>query len=755
MCRLAIPCLWQIVFEINGSSIIKFGGMKKVLLLGVIVMSAFIGHGQTSVYWRTDGPSSGNWEYGSTCEAAGDGQWYYNVWGGFRKRPDCFGYQNIYFDGNGLNTMNLNGLSDYYVHYIYFTINANQDRTLNSDAGRTLFLNANNGDPKIENNSTATHTFNVPITLNNWAEINPVDGDLVFNGNISLGNNTVKIYGNNSKTITFTGVLSGTGNFEVNQNSIVKFLNNNSYNGLTTINAGILELQGDLSSSTITVANGAKLRINGDNVDINALTINSGGVVEILAGKSLTVNGTLTNSAGNSGLVIENGGSLITNGTVSGSVTVKREITSDFKWHFLSSPVSGQNICDGNFAPLAANFNATTGPTYDFYKWSEPAVSGDLNWLNLKNADWTLNTTDFGATPQFGVGTGYLVAYGPSFTGSSTKSFAGTLTTGDQTIPLTTGGNKWNLIGNPFASAINWDGVTKTNLVDGYYNVYNENKSGGAGYEYYLDATHKSTGANGKISATQGFFVQASGGSIVLPNAARVHDNNWMKNIETLPIDQLMLTLSNGNNYDEAFIQFEPEGTTGKDFLDAFKMFSFDSGIPQIYTSIENEVKIAFNSMPFNTELFSIPVGVYIPLDGEYSLNVSGIESFTTTPGIILEDIQTNTLVEINQNPTYTFTAEAGDDPNRFLLHFGTVGINNPLEDTQVSIVVRDNNLLISGAAANAEIVVTNLLGQVVLQGKAGNSGLTVISTGSLNDGIYVVSVVSGKQSVSKKISLR
>ena len=734
----------------------------------VFLLSAFLSSysgslkAQQTVYWKSDGINS---QWANT----NDNNWYRSNDGWSVRRPDLAfnqwsadgtkSHNIVIFDNSKELTTNVNGDiggNKYHIHRI--ELRNSSDRTFNSNNSGHFSLGGGSSNSKIESISglgTGSYTFNVPIVYEKASELNPVAGNLIFNSAIDNGGFWTDVWGNSEKSLTITGGLSGSGGLTIKNSTNVVLIGNALYTGQTFIDAGVLELQGDLSSSTITVASGAKLRINGDNVDINALTINAGGVVEILAGKSLTVNGALTNNAGASGLVVESGGSLITKGTVTGSATIKRDIAMDFKWHFISSPVSGQNICDGNFAPLAANFNATTGPTYDFYKWSEPVVSGDLNWINLKNTDWSLNSTDFGATPQFGVGTGYLVAYGPSFSGSSTKSYAGALTTGDQTITLTTGGNKWNLIGNPFASAIDWDGVTKTTLEDGYYNVYNENKSGGAGYEYYNDATHKSTGANGKISATQGFFVQASGTSIVLPNAARVHDNNWMKNTETLPVDQLMLTLGNGNNYDEAFIQFEPQGTTGKDFFDAFKMFSFDSGIPQIYTTIENEAKIAFNSMPFNTELFSIPVGVYIPADGEYSLNVSGIESFTTTPSIILEDIQTSTLVEINQNPTYTFTAEAGDDPNRFLLHFGTVGIDKPKDDSQVSILVRDNNLLISGASANAEIVVTNLLGQVVLHGKAGNAGLTVIGTGSLNDGIYVVTVVSGKQAVSKKISIR
>ena len=457
------------------------------------------------------------------------------------------------------------------------------------------------------------------------------------------------------------------------------------------------------------------LSITGTNVTINSLTIESGGIVEVQAGKSLTISGNLANSAGTSGLVIKNGGSLITNGSVSGSTTIQQLIPSDNKWHFISSPVSGQLICDGVFAPLVANFNETTGATYDFYKWSEPIVSGGLNWLNLKSSDWTLNTAAFGEPPQFDVKAGYLVAYSPSFAGSSTKAFSGVLITGDQTITLGNSGTKWNLIGNPFVSAINWDLVTKTGLVSGYYYVYNENKAGGAGYESYLDITHKTTGANGKISATQGFFVEASAASITLPNSSRVHDINWMKNTESEPVDQLKLMLSNANNYDETFIQFETQGTNKKDYFDASKMFSINSQIPQIYTFVEDEIKIAINSMPYNSESFVIPLGMYFPTDGLYSFSISGIESFTSNPQILLIDNKLNIVKDMTVNPYYEFTASSAEDINRFVLNFDavTVGLDKPTAQSAIHIYSNNGKIFVTGEKDNSELMVRNMVARL------------------------------------------
>ncbi|NOU47155.1 MAG: T9SS type A sorting domain-containing protein [Bacteroidales bacterium] len=502
--------------------------------------------------------------------------------------------------------------------------------------------------------------------------------------------------------------------FEINPIPVI-WLNTGTTDWNTASNWGLGNVP--TSSDNIIIPSGGNQPIINQDVLspalCNNLTINSSVVLTIAAAKALTVSGTLTNSAGTGGLVIEDGGSFITNGAVSGSATIKKVIDADAKRHFISSPVSGQNICDDVFAPLEANFNSTTGATYDCYKWS--VTAGSLNWLNLKNTDWSLNTIDFGLVPQFGVGEGYLVAYGATFGGSSTKTFTGTLLSGDQSITLGSTGNQWNLIGNPFASAINWDVVSKTNLVDGYYNVYNENKAGGAGYEYYLDASHKSSGANGNISIAQGFFVKASGADITIPNSARVHDNNWMKKLTAESQNQLKLTLGNNSNYDETFIQFESQGANGRDFFDAEKMFSMDSEIPQLYSVIDNDILLAFNSMPYNSESFGVPVGLYIPVEGEYWFKIEGLENFVTAPEIRLEDNKTGLMQDLNDGQIYSFNAFANDDPNRFVLRFGPVGLTeNTPDNNRLEVYTYDNQLYIMNVTDDYQAEVIDIQGHIM-----------------------------------------
>ncbi len=168
------------------------GLMSLLLLLSTLLLFTVKGWGQQTVNWRDNG-SNGNWEWGSSCDGGTDGNWNYPTWGGDRRRPDCYGNHRIYFGGNGFTTMNLNSSNDFGVNWIIFNSGATTGRTIATDASRTLILNANNGDPKIENNSAATHSFSVPITLNNWAEINPVSGDLTFSGNINMNGQNINV----------------------------------------------------------------------------------------------------------------------------------------------------------------------------------------------------------------------------------------------------------------------------------------------------------------------------------------------------------------------------------------------------------------------------------------------------------------------------------------------------------------------------------------------------------------------------------
>ncbi|MEI7726785.1 MAG: hypothetical protein WCK09_16870, partial [Bacteroidota bacterium] len=227
------------------------------------------------------------------------------------------------------------------------------------------------------------------------------------------------------------------------------------------------------------------------------LTIQSLASVTVAAGKALTVNGTLTNSAGTTGLVVKSNGvdgtgSLILN-TANVNGTFERWMTdanwTDWidGWHFLSSPVDVQAISP----------NFTTDP-YDFYCWAEPSNL----WVNYKNTTIAPTWNTANGSTNFTVGRGYLVAYDAA----GLTSFSGKLNVADVSKPsltytpasysgdVTAG---FNLLGNPFSCALKWStGWSKTNIAANA-KIWNE-----------LGAAYVDIAANGIIPATQGFMVE-------------------------------------------------------------------------------------------------------------------------------------------------------------------------------------------------------------------------------------------------------
>ena len=485
------------------------------------------------------------------------------------------------------------------------------------------------------------------------------------------------------------------------------------------------------------------LTISGELTVTGNFTVTLTGVVNITAGGNLTTDGDMTITGS---LHVETQGSLITNGIVTGTATIDRVINPDLGWHFLSSPVVNQEICNGIFAPTIASFPGN--PTgWDFYKWVSDSITPATHWRSLRTYTGAINYADFGNPPYFEIAQGYFVAYSNDF--PTTKSFVGNPNTGDvvcsfHDIPPEC---TWALLGNPFPSAIDWDQFTgkDSNLVSQYYYVYNEYKAGGQGYEYWKDSDHYSSpDITGKIPSMQGFFVcpvPAVVASIGIPNSSRTHDNGidyWLKSTQE---NKLSIIFSNGTHYDKAFLLFENNGSLGIDVNDAVKLFTMASDIPQVYTTIDNDMKSCFNSLPYFTDGITIPVGIIVQETGVYSLNFSGIESFISLSGLLLEDLLLNCTQDLLQNPVYVFSAEGFEDHNRFLLPFeGPVGIGE--KRNSINISSYDKNLVITCPSGfhNAQVTVSNLLGQQIFSKKLNNQFLNNFELDVMS-GYYIVRV--------------
>ena len=321
--------------------------MKKLSLLFLTVMLGMGAFAQTKYSWRSEA-STGYWNT--------DVNW----WNESTKAVAVPTGGEILSFGNNNQTTMTNDLSATNRHQIIFTSSANQSRTISGTTENT-FNKVGSNKPKIENNSSANHTIDFPLkweySENSAMELKPVSGDLTITKAINNNGLWTDVWGGSGKTLSIAS-MSGTGGLSIIKNpTTVKITGTSTYTGITHVNYGTLELQADLSSAEIIVYSGAKLIINGNDVDVEKLTINSGGTVEVLPGKSLTVKGVLTNngiltlkSDANGTATIKTLGTVTNGGTT--NYKVEQYLTSGRQWWYLSSPVSAAT--SNVFAPTGS-----------------------------------------------------------------------------------------------------------------------------------------------------------------------------------------------------------------------------------------------------------------------------------------------------------------------------------------------------------------------------------------------------------------
>jgi hypothetical protein len=491
----------------------------------------------------------------------------------------------------------------------------------------------------------------------------------------------------------------------------------------------------------------------GNDVSVYGLTIDSeaGSSLTIQSNASLTVTGTLTNNAGNDGLILQSdasGTASLIHNTAGVEATVERYIpaadwTGADGWHFLSAPVSGQAI-EGEWTPEGE------GNDYDFYAWQE-APPG--TWLNQKNQE---NAALF---QTFEPGMGYLVAYQQP----GTRSFTGTLNSGEVTIhPQHSANNKgnweytpgWNLLGNPYPSAIDWSLAERDQFEDEFAYIYNTNKEGGAGY-VAIDGTVSAS----LIPANQGFFVllkeEEDGEDFTFSNDWRAHGGSFMKSVP--PQEALTLRLGHGEYFDETVLRLREGSDFDRDRNDAIKMFSFNPAVPQLFSTTADQVQVAINSVPYVDEEVQFTLGLRAPATGQYSLSLQQAEGAFAAMPLFVQDLLTGTVHNLKNSPEFSFQAAQGDDPARFLVTFAQpTGLNEMDADAAVHIFTAGNTLHLQFAqeAPGRLLQVYDLSGRMVM---SHNLPQTTTHTTPLNveQGVYLVRVIGQSGTHVQKVIIK
>jgi|GEM_PF-4209472 len=453
--------------------------------------------------------------------------------------------------------------------------------------------------------------------------------------------------------------------------------------------------------------------------------------------------------------------SLIATSGVTGVVTAERwvnNLAGGETWHYVSSPVSGQSL---NQSWLDNNSIVST-PAYQLFRYDE-----DQNYWIIYGS--TGNPEPF-TDNTFVDARGYTAARSES----GVLSFTGTVRNSDITYATsyTAGkGEGWNLVGNPFTSAIRVTSgaastgkflVDNTGVIDasylalyvwdeqtGYANSRNDYKVISSGT---IDGYTKIN--QDYIQPGQAFMVKvkSSAGNLAFNKDMQQHAAvDFYKSKESWPSVELVVEGNNVSN--AASIGFDDAMTKGLDpSYDVGKL----KGNPDIalYTRLveDNGVDFAIQALPF-TELESlvVPVGLDVSTTGVYKF------SATTTNfdnyNMVLEDRQENTFTNLRRDDYSAGVSQSGI--GRFYLHFkNATGLSEISND--VPIIIYQNNMLDITNLQETKTVVklVSLMGQT-LQAETYAASTEIQMQTNVPTGIYLIQIANGDNYFVHKIFIK
>ena len=432
------------------------------------------------------------------------------------------------------------------------------------------------------------------------------------------------------------------------------------------------------------------------------LTINNGGTVTIENG--------ITN---NGAIVVEDNGSLVQitkDGTNTGTnYTVNRISTSqdeEGNYTYWSSPLTSSTLAEVTNAQLYYSFTASS------QTWTAASSS-----TSMTPGIGYINTGDSGIT--------YPNTYTAAFTGSAFNNgdIAVTLGFTADADPDT----DWNLLGNPYPSALDADAFIADNATIGgtlYFWTHNTLDSAGDNTQddYVLWNGSGGTGScsgctppNGNIASGQGFFAQAlSTGSATFTNSMRVTGNNslFYKGLKKEK-NRMWINLSSENGFSQTLIAFLKKATDGVDRIyDGLRLNG--GGKINFYSILEGD-KYGIQGKSSLKKEEIIPIGFDASEIGNFKIEIGKLEGTLKKSKIILVDNLLQTEHNLKKLP-YLFTVNAiGSYKNRFEIRINTKKkhLNNP-SNKKLRVHLKKDLLIIKSKEALRKIKIYSLFGKLL-----------------------------------------
>lgn len=482
--------------------------------------------------------------------------------------------------------------------------------------------------------------------------------------------------------------------------------------------------------------------ITGPGAATDELTIASGASLTVGPGGELTTGGLFTND-GSFDILSENldgyAGSFIDMGGLAGTGTFSfnRMVLCSgsnpanpgdpFGWHYLAGVIDGMSTDD----MLDYYINEWDEPTgmWNSFEGTSPCIpyapAQSLDGLDV----WSINRDSEYACPDPGAGENLLFE-GP-FTSVHTGPFSAPATVSAGAFA------GWNMFANPYPSGLMLDQVVwDAGAVPGA--AFYDGCSGN--YEYWTPALGAQTCAPGI-----GFFTEfTAAGTFDLAGTERGHAADWWWKDELSKL--LTLQATGENTSDVTHIRFLENAEVGfaKDG-DFHKLISTKEGLPQIYTTAGAD-KLAVNARPATNK---VPMAFTASTSGTYSIEAIQTSDFNE---VYLQDLVTGQVTNMLTD-AYSFDYTTGDDADRFMVHFETVGIDDSRMG-DVSIWSAQNNIYVDvPKELKGTITVFNLMGQEVISTDT-QPGTNVITIDEVNT-YYIVKVISSDRAITGKVYIK
>ncbi len=510
--------------------------------------------------------------------------------------------------------------------------------------------------------------------------------------------------------------------------------------------------------------------LNG-NIECCSLLVNSGFTLDIQDANyveiqyNLTVNGTLN---------VLNNGSLVQvddSGVNTGDISYQRSTTGvALDYVYWSSPVDGVNTPAGyiyNWSPTFANPNGGQG------YWIGAANSAMQSGVGYIMRD--IFSRNFIGVPRNGI-------YTPTISRGSNLNSG---TAGPNGIMRTDTDDNWNLLGNPYPSAISINTFLTTNTnIDGFVRLWTHGTSPSTGisdpfYDNFVSnytagdyvaingaGATSGPGTLSVIGGGQGFFVLMDAGvatseTITFNNAMRDkgYSNSQFyrsanSNYAAVEKNRIWLDFTTPTNETtRTLVAYIDDATNSKDRM--YDALTDYKSAQNFYTLIGSDVFTIQGRAPF-VEEDKVSVGFKTSAPGTHSISIATVDGlFENGQNIYLEDKELNVIHDLRQSP-YSFFALSGINNGRFVLRYtsGRLSVDdNQFNDSDLFVISDENIQIISNNLKVKNLEIFDVLGRKLISKTNVNSNTIIVDEIVKSNNALIINIIlENNIKISRKV---